>query len=58
MKDAVANVKDAKLIQGVQDDKNFKYQFVDSSAPIKITEVVADRVSDDENAKDIKFKLI
>ena len=57
IKDKVPSIKDAKLIQGVQDDKKFKFQFVGQDAPIKITEVVADRISDDEKAKDVKFKL-
>lgn len=58
MKDVVPNIKDAKVVKGVQDDKNFKMQFVGNTTPIELTEVVVDRITDDENSKDIKFRLI
>lgn len=58
MRDRVPNIKDSKLASGVQEDKLFKYMFVNENAPITTTQVNAERVSDDEAAKDIKFKLI
>lgn len=50
----VPNLKDSKLVNGIQDGKYFKYQYIGENAPIRVTEVAADRVDEETN----KFKLI